>query len=95
MAFCNVDPHETYYVGDMQSDMFCANRAGVDFIHAKYGYGEVEWKCLRVDKESNLVVGLIPARYHSTRFEGKPKRNTRTPNDSPSIQSGNSIKTTR
>ena len=26
----------------------------------------------RVDKESNLVVGLIPARYHSTRFEGKP-----------------------
>ena len=42
MAFCNVDPHETYYVGDMQSDMFCANRAGVDFIHAKYGYGEVE-----------------------------------------------------
>ena len=42
IAHCNVDPHETIYVGDMESDMYCANRAGVDFIHAEYGYGEVE-----------------------------------------------------
>ena len=26
----------------------------------------------KIDKESKLVVGLIPARWHSTRFEGKP-----------------------
>jgi HAD superfamily hydrolase (TIGR01662 family) len=42
IAFCNVDPHETFYVGDMESDYHCANRAGVDFIHASYGYGEFE-----------------------------------------------------
>ena len=41
-AFCNEDPHDTYYIGDMESDMFCANRAGVDFIHANYGYGQVK-----------------------------------------------------
>ena len=54
MAFCNVDPHETYYVGDMQSDMFCANRAGVDFIHAKYGYGEVECE-VSLESIKNLI----------------------------------------
>ena len=42
IAHCNVDPHETFYVGDMESDYHCANRAGVDFIHASYGYGEFE-----------------------------------------------------
>jgi|TARA_B100002019_G_scaffold291397_1_gene311489 phosphoglycolate phosphatase-like HAD superfamily hydrolase len=42
IAFCNEDPHDTYYIGDMESDMFCANRAGVDFIHANYGYGQVK-----------------------------------------------------
>ena len=26
----------------------------------------------KIDRESKLVVGLIPARWHSTRFEGKP-----------------------
>ena len=26
----------------------------------------------KVDNESDLVVGLIPARWNSTRFEGKP-----------------------
>ena len=26
----------------------------------------------KVDNESDLVVGLIPARWASTRFEGKP-----------------------
>ena len=42
MAFCNSEPSETIYIGDMQTDYECAKRAGVDFIHAKYGYGEVE-----------------------------------------------------
>ena len=42
MAFCNTEPSETVYIGDMQTDYECAKRAGVDFIHAKYGYGEVE-----------------------------------------------------
>ena len=42
MAFCNVDPIDTVYIGDMQSDYECAQRAGVDFIHANYGYGQVK-----------------------------------------------------
>jgi len=42
MAFCNVDPSDTVYVGDMDTDRQCAERAGVDFIHAEYGYGRCE-----------------------------------------------------
>ena len=41
IAFCNEDPKDTVYIGDMQSDYETAQRAGVDFIHANYGYGQV------------------------------------------------------
>tara|TARA_B100001939_G_C16947545_1_gene620944 strand:+ start:18311 stop:18928 length:618 start_codon:yes stop_codon:yes gene_type:complete len=54
MAFCNVDPHDAIYVGDMPSDLYCANRAGVDFIYAKYGYGEVECE-VSVDQISQVI----------------------------------------
>ena len=37
LAECNVDPKDAVYVGDMQVDMDCADRAGVDFIYAEYG----------------------------------------------------------
>lgn len=43
VAHCNVDPCDAVYVGDMQLDMDCANRAGVDFIYAEYGYGDIEF----------------------------------------------------
>lgn len=42
LAYCNTDPSDAVYVGDMQVDMDCANRAGVDFIYAEYGYGDIE-----------------------------------------------------
>ena len=42
IAFCNEDPKDTVYIGDMQSDYETAQRAGVDFIHANYGYGQVK-----------------------------------------------------
>jgi HAD superfamily hydrolase (TIGR01549 family) len=42
MAHCNVDREETVYIGDMEADKECAERAGVDFIFAEYGYGELE-----------------------------------------------------
>jgi HAD superfamily hydrolase (TIGR01662 family) len=42
LAHCNVDPKDAVYVGDMQVDMDCADRAGVDFIYAEYGYGDIE-----------------------------------------------------
>ena len=42
LAYCNTDPSDAVYVGDMQVDMDCATRAGVDFIYAEYGYGDIE-----------------------------------------------------
>jgi len=37
-------PSDAVYVGDMETDYECANAAGVKFIHARYGYGEVKCK---------------------------------------------------
>ena len=42
MAMCNVDPCDTYYIGDMQTDYDAAQRAGIKFIHVNYGYGKVK-----------------------------------------------------
>lgn len=42
MAYCNVDKEDTVYIGDMNADYECAKRAGVDFIFAEYGYGDIE-----------------------------------------------------
>ena len=54
IAFCNEDPKDTIYIGDMISDYECALRAGVDFIHANYGYGQV--KCEHsVDQIDKLI----------------------------------------
>ena len=41
MAFCNTDPKDTIYIGDMHWDYEAAQRAGVHFEHATWGYGEV------------------------------------------------------
>ncbi len=40
MALTRCDPCETLYVGDMASDAEAARRAGIDFLHAAWGYGE-------------------------------------------------------
>ena len=42
LAHCNTSPKDAVYVGDMIVDKECADASGVDFIHAEYGYGEVE-----------------------------------------------------
>ncbi len=42
MAFCNVDPIDTVYIGDMVYDKEAAERAGVHFEHATWGYGDIE-----------------------------------------------------
>ena len=41
-AFCNVDPSDTLYIGDMDVDRQAAERAGIYFVCASYGYGDVE-----------------------------------------------------
>ena len=42
LAMLNVDPQDAVYVGDMQVDYWASERAGIDFIHATYGYGNVK-----------------------------------------------------
>lgn len=54
MAYCNTDKEDTVYIGDMHTDYECANRAGVDFIFASYGYGEVNCK-QRIESITQLV----------------------------------------
>lgn len=40
IAEANADPVETIYIGDMAADAEAARRAGVDYIHAAWGYGK-------------------------------------------------------
>ena len=54
LAMLNVDPQDAVYVGDMQVDYWAAEKAGIDFIHATYGYGNV--KCEHsVDQIKQLI----------------------------------------
>jgi len=39
MARSNIDPADSIYVGDMDTDFEAARRAGIDFAHASWGYG--------------------------------------------------------
>ena len=40
MAEAGEDPSDTLYIGDMSTDYEAARRAGIDYIHASWGYGE-------------------------------------------------------
>ena len=40
IALANVDPVEAIFIGDMDVDYMAANRAGIDYAHARWGYGE-------------------------------------------------------
>jgi HAD superfamily hydrolase (TIGR01549 family) len=40
MAITQVDPKDSVYIGDMDVDFHAANRAGVDYLHAEWGYGK-------------------------------------------------------
>lgn len=45
---------EAVYVGDTMGDFRCAAQAGVPFIFASYGYGEVDGECRRIGSFSEL-----------------------------------------
>lgn len=45
MAEAQADPAKTMYVGDMDADYEAAIRAGVDYIHACWGYGKPPKDC--------------------------------------------------
>jgi HAD superfamily hydrolase (TIGR01509 family) len=40
MAEAGEDPADTLFVGDMDTDWQAARRAGIDYVHAGWGYGE-------------------------------------------------------
>lgn len=40
MAELNVDPKDSLFVGDAEVDAMAALRAGIDYCHANWGYGE-------------------------------------------------------
>ncbi|HVJ46399.1 MAG TPA: HAD-IA family hydrolase [Luteolibacter sp.] len=40
MAESGEDPADTVYIGDMDTDYRAAVRAGIDYIHASWGYGQ-------------------------------------------------------
>lgn len=39
MAEAGEDPADTLFVGDMETDWQAAQRAGIDYVHAMWGYG--------------------------------------------------------
>lgn len=39
MALARTDPADSVYLGDMDSDYEAARRAGIDYLHAGWGYG--------------------------------------------------------
>lgn len=46
------------YVGDTQKDFDESSRAGVKFIHANYGFGKINHKCLEMNELKELPILL-------------------------------------
>ena len=40
MAITQVDPSDSLYIGEMDVDFEASNRAGLEYLHADWGYGE-------------------------------------------------------
>ena len=61
MAQTAVDPIDTLYVGDMAADFEAAQRAGIDYAHAEWGYGRAPaGDCWKLSGMRDLLE-LIPA----------------------------------
>lgn len=50
-----MNPNETIYIGDTEGDRRAAEIAGIKFVYAKYGFGEVS----RFDYEIKKVNELL------------------------------------
>jgi HAD superfamily hydrolase (TIGR01549 family) len=62
MATCRTDPADTVFIGDMDADAEAAARAGIDYIHAAWGYGRPPKRRLAsLDSCAALMDFLLPA----------------------------------
>lgn len=52
---CQMDPCETVFVGDMEVDKEAAKRAGIDYIHADWGYGSCSGETVRAAKPEDIL----------------------------------------
>lgn len=52
---CQLDPAEAVYVGDMAVDQECARRAGIEYIHAGWGYGSCEAEVKRASRPEEIL----------------------------------------
>ena len=59
-AQTGVDPIETLYVGDMAADHEAAKRAGVDYAHAEWGYGQAPADDCWILPDMQDLLELIP-----------------------------------
>ena len=55
MLKCQMDPFDTVYIGDMDVDMKAANRAGIDYIHADWGYGNCISDVMKASKPDDIL----------------------------------------
>lgn len=59
MLKCQRDPSETLYIGDMDVDMEAARRAGIDYIHADWGYGNCGLDIIKASIPDDLLKLII------------------------------------
>src|SRR5712664_2690888 len=70
----DIDLARSFFIGDKAIDIECGRNAGVRTILVKTGYGANETSAAPdwIAADLSTAVGIIPARWSSTRFPGKP-----------------------
>ena len=59
MLKCQSDPSETLYIGDMDVDMEAAKRAGIDYLHACWGYGNYIPDAMKASKPDDILKLIV------------------------------------